>query len=81
MKRPVTSVSALVGRRVSHEELIDLLVPRFAEVFEVPFVDEQRAAFARGTAREFDVDRRVAAGDVLRERRPTPGDGPGPAAG
>jgi lipoic acid synthetase len=62
LERPVTSISALAGRRVSHEEFIDLLVPRFVEVFQVPFVDEQRAAFARGTAREFDVDRRVAHG-------------------
>ncbi|MBT8217371.1 MAG: lipoyl synthase [Acidimicrobiia bacterium] len=62
LTRPVTSVSALASRKVSHEEFIDLLVPRFAEVFDVRFVEEQRAAFARGTGREFDVDRRVAAG-------------------
>jgi lipoic acid synthetase len=70
--RPVTSVSALLGRKVSHEEFIDLLVPHFAEVFDVPFVEEQRAAFARGTGREFDVDRRVAAGNFSGDPGPEP---------
>ncbi len=62
LERPVTTVASLVGRRVSHEEFIDLLVPCFAEVFGAPFVDDRRAAFVRGTGRDFDVDRRVAAG-------------------
>ncbi len=31
--RPVTSLSSLCGRRVSLEEVIDLVVPRFAEAF------------------------------------------------
>ncbi|MDH3607436.1 MAG: lipoyl synthase [Acidimicrobiia bacterium] len=70
--RPVTSVSALLGRKVSHEEVIDLLVPRFAELFTATFVDDQRAAFARGTGREFDVDQRVAAGTFSDEPRTEP---------
>ncbi|MGI9647255.1 MAG: lipoyl synthase [Acidimicrobiia bacterium] len=70
--RPVTSVSALAGRRVSHEEFIDLLVPRFAEAFDLPLVEEQRAAFARGTGKRFDVDRRVAAGTFSDEKGEAP---------
>ncbi|NNL96911.1 MAG: lipoyl(octanoyl) transferase LipB, partial [Acidimicrobiia bacterium] len=70
--RPVTSVSALLGRKVSHEEFIDVLVPRFAEAFATPFVEEQRAAFVRGTGREFDVDRRVEAGTFSGEQGPDP---------
>ncbi len=72
MLRPVTSVRALAGRKVSHQEFIDRLVPRFAEVFEVPFVEEQRAAFVRGTGREFDVDRRVAEGAFSGDPGPEP---------
>jgi lipoic acid synthetase len=72
LTRPVTSVSALLDRKVSHEEFIDLLVPRFAEAFNLSFVEEQRAAFARGTGREFDVDRRVEAGTFSGEKGPEP---------
>jgi len=34
--RPVASVSDLAGRRVSIEELVERVVPRFAEVFGYP---------------------------------------------
>jgi len=70
--RPVTSERALLGRKVSHEEFVDLLVPHFAEAFDVPFVEEQRAAFVRGTGREFDVDRRIAAGAFSDDPDPHP---------
>ncbi len=57
--RPVTSLAEILGRKVSHEEFIDLLVPRFAATFQADEVEEQRAAFVRGTGRSFDVDRRM----------------------
>ena len=63
---------ALLSRKVSHEEIIDLLVPRFAEEFGASFVEEQRAAFSRGTGRPFDIDARVAAGAFSPERSPDP---------
>jgi lipoic acid synthetase len=72
LQRAVTSVRRLLGRKVSHEEFIDLLVPHVAGVFDVPFLDDQRAAFARGTGREFDVDRRVAAGAFTGEQGTAP---------
>jgi lipoyl synthase len=63
--RPVTSLSELLGRRVSIEEVVDRVVARFAEAFRHDRVEEQRAAFTRGTGRgeaTFDVDALVAAG-------------------
>jgi lipoic acid synthetase len=71
--REVTTVSSVAGRRVSIEEMIDLLLPRLAEELGVE-VEEQRAAFVRGTARDvpaddaFDVDRLVAAGAFSPDR-------------
>ncbi len=70
--RPVTSVSELLGRRVSVEEIVDLLVPRFAGVFGADAVEEQRSAFARGTGRtraEYEIDSLVAGGAFSSERR------------
>jgi lipoic acid synthetase len=62
--RPVTSVHSLLGQ-VSIEEVADALIPRFAEVFGHDLVDDQRAAFTRGTGRAdsaFDVDALLAGG-------------------
>ncbi len=59
LARPVTSLVEILGRKVSHEEFIDVLVPWFVKVFEVDEVEEQRAAFVRGTGRVFDVDERM----------------------
>ena len=62
--RAVTSVSALVGRKVSLEEAVEALVPAFAAVFRANDVEVQKAAFVRGQGREksFEVDRLLAAG-------------------
>jgi len=71
--RPVTSLSELTGRHVSVEEALDVLMPRFTEVFGYHEVDDRRAAFVRGTARaqtqDFEVDRLVAAGTFSPESR------------
>ncbi len=70
--RPVTSVSELLGRDVGIEEVVDLLVPRFADVFGAGEVDDRRAAFTRGTARtapQFEIDDLVARGSFSREAR------------
>jgi len=64
-ERPVTSLERLLERPVSIEEVVDLLVPRFAEVFGAAVVEEQRAAFTRGTGRtrpHFEIDDLVAGG-------------------
>jgi lipoic acid synthetase len=70
--RPVTTVSELAGRRVSIEEMVDLLVPHLGARYDE--VEEQRAAFTRGAGRTerraFEVDRLVAAGTF------TPGSAP-----
>jgi lipoyl synthase len=69
--RPVTSVSELVGRRVTIEEAVEAVVPRFAEVFGYDTVEEQRAAFVRGQGREqkFEVDRLLAKGTFSADQR------------
>ncbi|HEX5631134.1 MAG TPA: lipoyl(octanoyl) transferase LipB, partial [Acidimicrobiia bacterium] len=70
--RPVTSLQEILGRQISIEEVIDLLVPRFAQVFGYQRVEEQRAAFARGagrTDRAFEIDDLVAQGAFSPERR------------
>jgi lipoyl synthase len=63
--RPVASVSDLAGRRVSIEELVERVVPRFAEVFGYPSVETQLGAFTRGSGRaagSYEVDRLLAEG-------------------
>ena len=70
--RPVTSLSALLERPVSIEETVDLLVPRFAATFGYDAVEDQRAAFARGTGRAlpmFEIDELVTSGAFSPERR------------
>jgi len=70
--RPVTSVSELLGRSVSLEEVVDLVVPRFVSEFGYAEAEEQRAAFVRGTARvgpTFEVDRLVDSGAFSAQRR------------
>ena len=68
--RPVTSVSELVGRRVSLEEAVEALVPRFAETFGKTSVEKQMAAFVRGQGRDtdFEVDRLLRAGTFSPDR-------------
>lgn len=72
--RPVTSVSELLGRRVSIEEMVEALIPSFAEAFGYRQVESQLAAFNRGTGRaaeDFEVDRLVACGAFEADRADT----------
>lgn len=70
--RPVAAVSGLAARRVSIEEMVAVVVPRFAAVFGYSVVEAQAAAFTRGSGRNgtsFEVDRLVAAGVFSPEGR------------
>ena len=70
-KLKVTSVSEVLGRRVSIEEMVEVLLPRFAAAFEYPEVETQLAAFARGTGKaavDYEVDRMVADGAFAPDR-------------
>jgi len=69
--RPVTSLSALAGRKVTHEEAVEALVPRFREVFGYRRHETQLAAFTRGQGRDkgFEVDRLLESGTFSPERR------------
>lgn len=69
--RPVTSLTQLLGRRVTLEEAVDVLVPEFERVFGYGDNEVQLAAFARGQgkSREFEVDRLLAEGTFSPERR------------
>ena len=74
-RRPVVTVSDLAGRTVPVEEMVDLLVPHLGARYGE--VEQQRAAFTRGTARrseqDFEVDRLVDDGTFTpqgRERIP-----------
>lgn len=69
--RSVTSVSELVGRKVSLEEAVEVLIPHFARVFGYADPEVQKAAFVRGQGRdrEFEVDRMLADGTFSVEKR------------
>jgi len=69
--RPVTTLSALVGRRVTLEEATEALIPHFARVFGYDEPEVQLAAFVRGQGkdRSFEVDRLVAAGTFSPQAR------------
>jgi lipoic acid synthetase len=69
--RPVTSLSALTGARVSLEEAVGALIPRFVAAFGYPESETQLAAFTRGQGKvgEFEVDRLLAGGTFSPERR------------
>ena len=69
--RPVTTLSELVGRKVTLEEATDVLIPRFERIFGYEESETQLGAFARGQGRrsEFEVDRLVEAGTFSREKR------------
>ena len=69
--RPVTSLVELLGRPVSIEEAVDVLVPRFGEVFGYVRNEVQLGPFTRGQGRprEFEVDRLLAEGSFSPERR------------
>ena len=69
--RPVTSLRELTGRKVSHQEVLEHLIPRFVEVFDYPQHDIQLGAFSRGQgiSSPFEVDRLVEAGTFSPENR------------
>jgi lipoic acid synthetase len=69
--RAVTTLSDLVGRKVTLEEAVEALVPHFEEVFGYEESETQLAAFTRGQGREssFEVDRLLAAGTFSAEKR------------
>ena len=61
--RPVTSVSDLVGRRVSIEEVVDALIPHLETLSLRSGNDVQLGAFNRGSAKTgYEVDQMVARG-------------------
>ncbi len=69
--RAVTSVSDVLGRSVSIEEVLDALLPNVAAVFGHDESEVQLGAFARGAGREpFAVDQMVSAG-VFSGKNPT----------
>jgi lipoic acid synthetase len=60
--RPVTSLTELLGRDVSLEEVVEALLPHAARVLGEAPAEVQLGAFARGAGRSFDVDEMIAAG-------------------
>jgi len=60
--RPVTSLSQLLGRRMSLEQVVEALLPNVARVLGEGRPEIQLGAFARRAGREFDVDAMLAAG-------------------
>lgn len=70
--RPVTTLSELVGRRVTLEEAVDAVVPAFVAQFGYRDTEVQLGAFTRRQARAtptHEVDRLVAAGTFSAEQR------------
>ncbi len=69
--REVTSLSEILGRKVSLQEAVDVLVPHFADVFGYEKSETQLAAFARGQGKvpAFEVDRLLADGTFSAEKR------------
>jgi lipoic acid synthetase len=69
--RPVTTLSDLVGRKVTLEEATRAFIPNFEEVFGYVESETQLGAFARGQGRrpEFEVDRLLEAGTFSQEGR------------
>ncbi len=61
--RTVTSLTELLSRTVSIEEVVEALMPHVGALTEASVVETQLGAFARGTGkRAFEVDRMVADG-------------------
>ncbi len=61
--RPVTSLTELLGRAVSIEEVVDALLPHVLALTSHPDSETQLGAFGRGTGRQsFEIDRMVDAG-------------------
>jgi lipoic acid synthetase len=68
--RPVTSLGALLGRRVSLEEAALALIPHFVSVFGPNEAEVQLGAFTgkQGADSKFEVDRLLAAGTFSPDR-------------
>ncbi len=60
--RPVTSLTELLGCRVSLEEAVEAVIPHASGVLGEAPAEIQLGAFARGSGRSFDVDEMLAAG-------------------
>ncbi len=61
--RPVTSLSEILGRKVTLEEAVEAVEPHLFVAFGHDDVEIQHGAFARGSRRTaYDVDQMVAAG-------------------
>ena len=69
--REVTTLSDLVGGKVSIEEAVEAFILHFASVFGYAESETQKAAFARGQGKEsaFEVDRLLRAGTFSAEAR------------
>ena len=69
--RKVTSISELAGRKVTLEEAVEAVTPRFKEVFGYEESETQLAAFSRGQGKpkSFEVDRLLEAGTFSPEKR------------
>ncbi|HZD21835.1 MAG TPA: lipoyl synthase [Acidimicrobiia bacterium] len=69
--RAVTTLSDLVGRKVTLEEAIEALTPHFGAVFGYSRSETQKAAFVRGQGKKssFEVDHLLAAGTFSAEAR------------
>ena len=69
--RPVTSMTELLGRTTSLEEVIERLIPHFASEFGYSDPEVQLGAFTRtqGRPRRFEVDRLVEEGTFSPARR------------
>ena len=69
--RAVTSLSDLVGRRVTLEEAVEALALRFVEVFGYDRHETRLAAFTgkQGRPSSFEVDRLLSAGTFSDKRR------------
>ncbi len=61
--RKVTSLTEVLGRPISLEEVVETVIPHFEEAFGHTESEVQMAAFARGAGREpFAIDAMVSAG-------------------
>jgi lipoic acid synthetase len=68
--RPVTSLSELLSRNVTLEEVVDVLLPHAERIFGPGRSEVQLGAFRRGSRTSaYDIDRMVAAGVFSPERR------------
>lgn len=68
--RPVTSMTEMLGMRVSTQDVVDAVVQRVGMLSQLATSEVQLGAFARGTAStSFEIDRLVASGVFGPSRR------------